>query len=309
MNKIKNILLCGLGGLGSICASKITNCKDLELKILVDKKRYEKYNNEPTFFNNIPYKFNFILPENTEFKADLVIISTKNDGLNFAINNIKHFVHKDTIFLSLLNGILSEEQIASVYGWKNTLISFYIGHSCIRDGRNITQDGIYKFVIGRKNCNTKEQALNKIKLLFEEAQIQHEISEHIMDEYWKKFMINVGINQLSAITGLTLSEIKKNDSLTQKLKGLMKEVENIAQAAGIQNHYKIYKEAEYFLLTEMQDATPSMLQDIQAGRKTEVDIFAGTIIDLGKKYEIKTPLNQEIYAKIKEIENKTTISY
>ena len=82
----------------------------------------------------------------------------------------------------------------------------------------------------------------------------------------------------------------------------MKEAKIIAQSSEIENSEKIFEEAKDFILNKMPEATPSMLQDIRNKRKTEVDIFAGKIIELGLKYKIKTPLNQEIFNKIKEIE-------
>ncbi|MCD7879061.1 MAG: hypothetical protein LUG16_03910, partial [Candidatus Gastranaerophilales bacterium] len=209
MDEIKKILLCGLGGLGSICAAAISDTKAGELKVLVDSTRFERYKTEKTYFNNKEYGFDFVLPEKTGFKADLIIIATKTDGLDFAINNIKNFVHKDTIIISLLNGIHSDEKISEIYKDNNVFITFYIGHSCIREGRNIYQDGTYEFVIGTAEENKKE-FLNILVSFFDKANIHYRLSENIKAEYWRKFMINVGINQLSAVTGLTLKDIKKD---------------------------------------------------------------------------------------------------
>ena len=117
-------------------------------------------------------------------------------------------------------------------------------------------------------------------------------------------MINVGVNQLCALTGLSLKAIRNNDKLKMQLKDLIKEVEIIAEAEGINNHRKIYNEALHFLLEELEDANPSMLQDIKAKRETEIEIFAGEIIKLGQKHNIPTPLNREIYNKIKQLEQK-----
>ena len=303
MNEIKNILLCGLGGLGCICAVQIFKNKSLNLKILVDESRYLKYREHPTFFNSKPYIFDYILPSNDSYKADLVIISTKNDGLDFAIKNVKNFVHKQTIFISLLNGIHSEDKIAEKYGNKNVLTTFYIGHSCIREGRNIYQDGVYNFIIGQKK-NQYSKALKLVSDLFDKTYINYQISENIEEEYWKKFIINIGINQLSAVTGLTLKPIKQDSELSQRLLNLMHEAEMVAEKEGIKNHKSIFNSAVKFLFEELDDAKTSMLQDIEAKRKTEVDIFAGIVIELGKKHNILTPENEKIYTEIKELENR-----
>ena len=303
MKSIKNVLICGLGGIGCLCASNISNNNSAKLKVLIDESRWEKYTCTPTIFNSKKYYFHYILPSERNNKSDLIIIATKDSGLNEAIKNIKNFVDENTIILSLLNGIHSEEEIASIYGEKNILYSFYIGASCIREGRNITQNGDYNIVIGTK-YSYQNDILNSVDEFLTASKIKHYISNDIRNEYWKKFMINIGLNQLSAATGKTLKQIRSDKELTQIMLSLMKEAELIAKKEGIASHKKIYNGAVKFLLEELPDANPSMLQDIKAGRKTEVDVFAGQIIKLGIKYNIKTPENISIYEKIKNIELK-----
>lgn len=298
MNKIEKVLLVGLGGLGCICASSIQDSNSAQLKILVDEERLKKYSKEKTVFNLKEYNFDYILPDNQDYKADLIIIATKASGLNEAIRNIKNFVTDKTLFISLLNGIHSEKELCKFYDKENISTCFFIGHSCIREGRKITQDGIYKLVTG----GLEKEKLKEITSFFDASNIKYAISQNIQEEYWKKFLINVGINQLSAATGLTLKEIKKDKILSESLKNLMYEASLIAEKEGIKANKKIYESAVNFLFKEIEDATPSMLQDIKAKRKTEVEIFSGTIIQLGKKYNINTPENCKIYEEIKKLE-------
>ena len=102
MEEIKNIILCGLGAIGSIYAVNFSQYDNNILKILVDKKRFEKYKQEPLIFNGKEYNFNYITPDTIENKADLIIIATKNNGLDEAICNIKNCVGEKTVILSLL---------------------------------------------------------------------------------------------------------------------------------------------------------------------------------------------------------------
>ena len=106
------------------------------------------------------------------------------------------------------------------------------------------------------------------------------------------------------MTGLTLKPIKQDSELSQRLLNLMHEAEMVAEKEGIKNHKSIFNSAVKFLFEELDDAKTSMLQDIEAKRKTEVDIFAGTVIELGKKHNILTPENEKIYTEIKELENR-----
>ena len=285
-----NVLICGLGAIGTIYAHAMQ--KRTNLKILVDKGRLEKYSKNPAKFNEEVLKLDYVLPEENNFKADLIIIATKFDGLKDAIKNIENFVLKDTIIMSLLNGITSEKLIAQKYGSEKVLYSYFIGHSAVRKGRNVTQDGVNRIVFGAP-FETKN--IEKVRKIFDETHINYEIPDDIIYSMWLKFMLNVSSNQTSAILRMTFGEMQNNEKCMRFLTEIMKEVERIAKAEGVKNTEKMTDEALSVFKTMSADGKTSMLQDIEAGRKTEVEIFAGTIIELGEKHNIPTPYNRFIY--------------
>ena len=88
---IKNVLICGIGAIGSIYAVKLLENKKCNLKILVDETRLERYKQNGLDFNDKKYDFDYTLPQNADnFKADLIIIAVKNSGLKWVIENIKN---------------------------------------------------------------------------------------------------------------------------------------------------------------------------------------------------------------------------
>ena len=303
MEEIKNVMICGLGAIGSIYAEKFQKYSPENLKILVDKERFERYTKNPVIFNGNELKFNYILPDDTTFKADLIIIATKYDGLNDAVKNIKNFVKDDTIILSLLNGITSEKIIAETYGREHVLYSYFIGHSAVRKGRNITQDGVNTVVFGSDNEDDKDK-IQLLREFFNATKIKYEVPDDIIYSMWLKFLLNVSCNQTSAVLGYTFGEMMSSEKCMDFLVKVMKEVIEIAKAEGVNNSDKLIVDALKALKTMSPDGKTSMLQDIEAKRKTEVDIFAGTIIELGKKHEIKTPYNILLKTLINEAEKK-----
>ena len=285
---MKNVLICGLGAVGLTYAVKFRG--KCNLKVLVDKARLEKYLKNKPVFNEEIQEFEYILPENKDFKADLIIISTKFQGLESAIKNIKNFVTPNTRIISLLNGISSEESISKIYPKAKVLKSYFIGHSAVRDGNKVTQDGVGEIVIEYDHETIK---------LFESCGINYHIPEDIDYALWLKFTMNIISNQTSAILKMNFGELKRNKTFRETAKKIIQEVRQIAQKKGIKNLDNIEKDALASLDRMCDEGKTSMHQDILAGRKTEVDMFAGEIIRLGKEFNIPTPYNQVFYDLIK----------
>ncbi len=292
------ILICGLGAVGLTFAAKFKGKS--ELKILVDEERLERYKKNKPALNGVIQEFDYILPSaNTfiKFVPDLIIIATKAQGLDSAIKNIKNFIGSDTIIISLLNGISSEEKIKSVYSHAIVLKSYFIGHSAVREGNSVTQDGVGEIVTENNH---------KLINIFERCGINYSCPDDIDYAMWLKFTMNVFSNQTSAILNMTFGELKRNGAFIEFAKKLINEVRLIADKKGVKNLENLEADALHALSLMCDEGKTSMHQDILAGRKTEVDIFAGELIRLGKKFGIPTPYNQVIYdlIKVKEENNE-----
>lgn len=290
MKEIKKVILCGLGAIGTIYADKLEKYDAKNLKVLVDESRYERYSKNPVIFNGRALNFEYVLPSEEDFKADLIILATKFAGLKDAIKNIKNFVKEDTVILSLLNGVTSEDIIADVYGKDKMLYSYFIGHSSVRCGNSVTHDDVNTIVFGAEN-NLSENVV-AVKNFFDKVGINYKIPDDIKRSMWLKFMLNVSANQPTAILRMTFGDMFENTHFMKFAESIMREVQSVAKAEGVQNTETMVDEALKHLKTMTPEGKTSMLQDVEAGRKTEVDMFAGTVIELGKKHGIPTPYNK-----------------
>ena len=307
MRDIKNVLICGIGAVGSIYADKIQNYAPESLRVLVDEERYKRYIKNPIVFNGRELNFNYILPDDKSFKADLIIIATKYDGLHDVINNIENFVYDDTVILSLLNGVTSEKIVAETYGRDKLLYSYFIGHSAVRTGRLVIHDDVNTIVYGSENSDDFEN-VQRVKKYFDNAGINYSIPDDIIHSLWLKYMLNVAANQATAILRLTFGEMLANDKCMEFAINLMKEVQAVAKAEGVRNTDIMIEETIENLHKMIPEGKTSMLQDVEAGRKTEVDMFAGTVVRMGKKYGIATPYNKTIKELIEIIHRQQDIN-
>lgn len=290
MEKIKNVLICGIGAIGGYYASKIFDLQKHTLKVLVDKSRLDRYQKEPRVINEKEYNFDYILPEETDYKADLIIIATKSNGLKDSIKNIKNFVKDDTIIFSFLNGVSSEHKLEKVYGEDKLLYSYLIGHTFFRNGRSINHDGHAKIIFGSKfKDDTK---VERAKAFFDEIGVPYEIPGDIIQSQWLKFAFNCCVNQISAITRMNFGEIKQSQKSLDIMKTICTEIQTVAEKVGVSTSVDFYKHSLESLDIMIPEGKTSMLQDIESGRKPETDLFGHTVNKLGIKYGIDTPYNR-----------------
>ena len=304
MKEIKKVIICGVGAVGSIYANLISNYDIENLRVLVDKERYDKYIKSPKIFNGKELNLRYILPNSNDFKADLIIIATKYDGLTDVIKNIKNFITEDTIILSLLNGVTSEGIIAEEYGWKHLPCAYFIGHSAMRSGNIITHDGVGKIVFGVANTDVTDRNDEELlKSYFDKVGINYEVPSDIIRSLWLKYMLNVSSNQISAILRMNFGQMQSNLKYRELMLKVMKEVELVAKEIGVKNTQTMISEAMITFDSMLPDGKTSMLQDIEAGRKTEVEIFGKTMSEYGKKYNVQTPYNDMLVEMIEILEN------
>ncbi len=302
MIDITNVVIVGLGAIGSIYAMKLSDFDPKRVHILVDSKRLKRYADNGIIFNGHRHDFHYVLPEPNQVKADLILVATKSDALQSAITAISDFMHEKTIILSLLNGITSEKQIAEVYGWDKVLYASFLGHGSTRVGNSITFDGVGRIVIGEANNRIISQRVEAVSRFFDRAKIAYEVPEDMLFTLWRKFVLNVGVNQASAVLRANYGAFQRSEMARDVAVELMNEALLIARQVGINNVENILPWCLEFIRTTPPEFKSSMLQDIEAGNKTEVDILGGTVCNLGLEYGIATPQNAAFVKLIKALE-------
>lgn len=303
MKEIKNILILGLGAIGSIYAIKLINLDKNCVKVLLDKSRIDSYKQNGIIFNEKRYDFDYVLDTDTNYKADLIIIATKSTGFDKAADMIRNFVKEDTIIMSLLNGISSEKVLQEKYGKEKVILSFFLGHASMKKGNKITFDGVGDIFFGEENNLEYSPKVLAIKDLFDKAEITYKIPEDMLSAQWQKFTINIGANQSLGMLRLPYG-LFETPYVRNVAQSLMEEAMSLAKHLGIKG-YENFIENAFKSLVKMEAGTkPSMLQDVENKNETEVEIFAGEVCRLGKLYGIQTPKNELAYNIFKAIDSQ-----
>jgi len=301
MKKIEKVYISGLGAIGGAYGSIFFNYNPESVAVIADKKRIAGYQEKGIVINKKKYPFNYLSTEENNHKADLILIAVKYHQLEQALKDIKNFVKEDTIILSLLNGITSEEMVAGEYGEDRILHSFVVAIDAVREDTEINFSSIGKIVFGA-NTESRKYMVDAVKDFFDRAGVTYTIPEDIIRELWWKFMMNVGLNQVSAILEAGSGVFQSIKEARDLMEAASMEVVSIAEKAGINLHRDDISKCFEIINTLSPAGEPSMLQDIKAGRKTEVEMFSRTVIELGEKYNINTPVNKILFKMIKTLE-------
>lgn len=298
---IKKTAIIGMGALGLLYGNQIQDTlgKDA-VSFIVDEDRYERYKGR--IFTIQGQKKDFNIELSSECKpVDLVIVAVKYNALNSALETMKNAIGDNTIIMSVMNGITSEEIIGKKYGMKNMIYSVAQGMDAMRFGDALEYTRMGELRIGVPK-GWDDTCLLEVKELFDTVRMPYTMDEDILYRMWGKFMLNVGINQTCMMYETTYSGALEPGEANDTLLGAMEEVIKIGNAEGIPLSEK---DVEYYvniLKTLDPDGVPSMRQDSISGRKTEVDMFAGTVIEIAEKHGIEVPVNKRIYATVKEME-------
>ena len=299
---IQTTAIIGMGALGLLYADRIVKARGQEGTVFIlDDERLEKYKGRKFTING--EKKEFAMAAASAMKpVDLVIVAVKYNGLPSAIETMKSCVGKDTIILSVMNGIDSEEMIAETYGKEHLIYTVAQGMDAMKfgDALNYTKEGELRIGVVEEY---QKKNLTAVKEYFEDIQMPYTLEDDILKRMWGKFMLNVGVNQTCHAYETTYSGVLTEGSEENRIfTGAMDEVIQLSQAVGINLSQE---DAEYYkkiIATLKPDGVPSMRQDGIAKRKTEVEMFAGIVRKLAKKHGIATPVNDLLYDKIKKIE-------
>lgn len=302
--EIKTVALIGLGAMGVFFAPRMKeHLGEENFCVIAGGKRKERLEKEGVTVNGVNYRFTICTPEDGTEK-DLIIMAVKDMGLEQAIFDIRKFVGPNTQILCVMNGVEGEERVAAVYGWEHVLYSYMRISIVMKDGKADFDPYWGKVHFGEARNEVLTERVEAVKALMERCDILYRIEKDMMWGLWFKFMCNVGENLTCALLGISYGAFQKSESANKIRFAAMKEVQAVAKAKGIlitdeqmEKQYKTIVKIPY-------KNKPSTLQDLEAHRKTEVEMFAGRMVKMGKEVGVPTPICWMFEQAIKVLEEK-----
>ena len=300
--KIKKVAVLGAGAVGSYVIWGLSSRNDIELGVIAEGERAERLKQNGCTINGKIYHPEVWNPRETD-AVDLLIVALKYGSLSAALESIQKATTENTVIMSLMNGVDSEEIIAEKVGVKHLLPAVIkVASHKEEDGYHFDPETTIGIIFGELTAPYDSDRIRAIEELFKDTGIHFRATEYAREEMWSKFRLNVCNNLPQAILGAGVGCYRDSVHMKAISDGLKGELEAIAQAKGIDLSKTEASSGRGSAVPP--SARYSTLQDLDAGRHTEIDMFSGALIRMGKELGIPTPYNEYTYHMIKALEEK-----
>lgn len=257
--------------------------------------------------------------ERDDCKPDIVMITLKANNTMNVVEDLAKHLSPEIVVVSLQNGLVAQD-IADFNHFSN-VVGCVVGFNIkVNSLGHVTQTSPGKLVLGQVG-QVEGVSQTIIDLLSYVAPV--EVSQNFVGDQWMKVLINSTINPICALGDFPLGDLPKKDESIFLALWIWKELVDAARALGVKLEpfegklhpemlymydipsYGIAKTVVRTVVKPHKDALVSMVQDIRAGRVTEVDYLNGKVVSLANDIGMVMPVNQLLIQTIKEIEAGT----
>ncbi|TWJ11421.1 ketopantoate reductase family protein [Geobacter argillaceus] len=234
---------------------------------------------------------------------DVIVVTVKATALPLIASALEGFVAEGRYVISWQNGIDTELVLAEHLGRK-AVMRGVVNYGCVPLAPAHVRIAFHHrpHFIQELDPASREAAIG-ICNVFTECGLETRHTEQITDKVWRKTVMNSCMNAICAVTGKTMIEIIIDPILFNLVDALIKEGVAVARA----NEFSLGSDFYPYCVNYIKNAgnhKPSMLQDIEAGRRTEVDYINGKIVEYGAQAGMPTPYNTMIHGLVKALESK-----
>jgi len=303
-----HILILGAGALGSLLGARLSQADRVRISLLTTDRqhvlaiRQDGLTVEELDGSTRCYRLPaFDAPHTLEEAPDLVLVSVKTHSIEGAVSSVVDRCHAATLFLTLQNGIGNWERIARLVGEGSVLVGTTAqGATLLAPGR-IRHGGNGPTYLGEPDGPPSPRVLAVVEK-FRQAGLTAESREGMAQLIWEKLHVNVGINAITALTGIRNGFIAAMPVARELCRAAVEEAMRVARAKGF-----VMPEDMVERVLAIAQATAvnrsSMGQDVDHRKRTEIDAINGAIVALGEQLHLSTPVNQTLVQLVKILED------
>jgi 2-dehydropantoate 2-reductase len=232
--------------------------------------------------------------------AAVVLFCVKTLDTDEAAQSLAPHLGPGTVVLSLQNGVDNVERIRMAGGFEALPAVVYVAAAMTGPGR-VKHTGRGDLIVGDPSGRRRGD-LERLAALFARAGVPCAVSDDIRVELWTKMSMNCAYNAVSALGRAKYGRMAQHPHAREVLRLAVEETAAVARAAGVPLVESKLVEAAFRLGEAMREATSSTAQDIQRGKRTEIDSLNGYVARRGAELGVPTPVNQTLHALVKLLE-------
>lgn len=301
-----HVLILGAGAMGSLVGARLARTGAAVTLFSTNRQHISTIREEGLLIEELNgSKSRHVLtawdePGKISEKVDLTIVLVKSYATAEAVTSIKDHCHAGTVFLTLQNGVGNWEHIAEVVGRDSVLVgSTAQGATLVAPGR-IRHGGNGATSIGETQGPPTDRVHSTVEL-FREAGFEAHASGQMEQLIWEKLQVNVGINAITALTGIRNGVIARLDVARDLSKAAVLEAMEVARAKGFTIREDMVDRVIAVALATAINRS-SMGQDADRRKRTEIDAINGAIVRFGEEMKIATPVNRTLTQLVKILE-------
>jgi 2-dehydropantoate 2-reductase len=302
------IAVLGAGAMGSVIGSLLARAGHDVTLVEVWREAVEAINRDGLKIQNkagdvtLQKMSAVVSPAQVAGTVDLVLVFVKCYHTAAAVRSALPLLGPNSTVLSLQNGWGNGPCIAEIAGRERVLLGVCYHSATVLGPGHVLHAGQGKTFIGELDGSDSAR-LEQIVMAFNAAEIPVEASGQVVTEIWSKLALNAATLPTSASIRVTADRLLDAPEMQALMQELLKEVVAVAHGQGIPLEFDERWEAISGLLKRLAPNTKgSMLQDVEKGRRTEIDVINGAIVEAGQRLGIPTPYNATLVALIKALE-------
>lgn len=283
----------GAGCVGSVVATRIHDLSQAEVGFVASGGRARSLEEDGLVVNGVGYRLP-VLKEGDQL-PDVLFVCVKSYQLDQACEDMRPYVGEGTVLVSLLNGVTAVPALKSRFPENEVLYGYISKIDTLRSGNQFDYHIAGDIHFGRRLNDCPDPLLESIRSLLLEAGFGVSIDRDMIRAIWKKWMLNVGANQVSALSEADYVQFSSIPEIEKVLRLAMDELLMLAHRENVKLLQSDVEELVSYLTTYPYPKKTSMLQDVLARRKTEIESISGEVLALGKKWGQPCPVNETMF--------------
>lgn len=232
----------------------------------------------------------------------LIVLAVKAADVGGAARLALPLLDADTVVLALQNGLGSAEDVAAVLGGDRLAVGIASGFGASIKAPGHAHHNAMKAIRFGAWRTGSSLPLEPIAAVWRAAGFDAEAVTDIAAIQWRKLICNVAYSAPCALSGLTVGQVMDDPDLGPISRAAAREAWAVASACGIDHAVEDPEALVREFGQSMPNARPSALQDIAAGRRSEIDVINGAVPRYGRDVGVPTPVNDTLVALIRQRE-------